>query len=710
MSTTLATNGSITATKVGVGRRLDRMSDGTLWALYGDSAGASSYLYYSKDGGTTWTLGQTLSGMSEGAIFVDLDDFVHIAWLANGTTGFAGAQLNGYAYYTRGTPNAGKTAITWGTPQNWCGSFSGSASAMDVVAYRKPGSSPTTWEAHVVGSQSGFCVGAHYTIANAGTLTDVTGSDTGFLGGNSNSTSNAWAHNAGLGSSNSSGFMPSIDFLHTGDGKTVAGGTPHVFLVYNTGTGGTANGARFRKGTWSAGVVAWGTEAVLDSTRKSIYSRSWIGSFFDGTRVCCVGGDWGTNEDTILYERDVADTTTTTTNLALAPGNTATLGSGCASYDSLGNIYIAGNDGLAAGSSNIGWRKWTRSGATLSARTNFDTTGPVAPYVVLRRGYGGAQIDALYTDYAASSPYAVTYTKIAALNQPPNASTGLSPTGSVTIDRSLTQRFSWTFSDPDAGDTQSKVDIQYRIGTGGWTTVTDTTTNWYHDFAGATFSAATYEWQVRTYDSTGTVGPWSSSSFFVAANAPATPSITAPTSGSTVAANSTVATWSAPSQDAYELRTVGDIAGSPDTGTIYTDSGVVVDSSGRSRTVTFAVNGRTEHIQVRVQVAGLWSTWADARVVISFTVPATPTLVATVDSPNGRVVIVVTDPTPTGGQPTVIGHDIYRRIVGTVGSKRYAASVGTTWVDYGPGSRTAYEYQVVAIGSTGATAPSVWTA
>jgi hypothetical protein len=294
------------------------------------------------------------------------------------------------------------------------------------------------------------------------------------------------------------------------------------------------------------------------------------------------------------------------------------------------------------------------------------------------------------------------------VNVAPNAPTLNSPATGTTVDRAGTQRLGWVFSDPNTGDTQSKFDLQYKLSGGAWVPITGTTPNNFVDITGGTFAAGSYEWQARTYDAMGIVGPWSASSFFTAADMPGVPSITAPVSGSTVGLATATVTWSVAAQTDYQVRKCADLAGAPDTSTIYYDTGDVVDSVTRSVVLTFPVNGRWDHIQVRVKAAGLWSTWADCRVLVSYTAPMVPTLTATPNSATASIAVTITNPTPTGGQPPVTYNDVY--ISSPLDPEYRAATMvpaGGTWVWWTPAAARTYTIRVVAFGSNGTAATSV---
>jgi hypothetical protein len=305
-------------------------------------------------------------------------------------------------------------------------------------------------------------------------------------------------------------------------------------------------------------------------------------------------------------------------------------------------------------------------------------------------------------------------------NTAPNSPTSLSPNG-TTIDKDITQRFSWTFSDPDASDVQSAYDLRYQVsGSGSWTTVSGGATA-YHDFAGGSFSAGDYEWQVRTTDNGGLTGGYSSSATFTAAATPTAPTISDPTSGGTVNSDPYVVTWTAPSQEAYQVRTVADLAGSPDTGTVYQDTGTVASSSTRSQSMTFATNSRTEHVQVRVRVSGLWSSWASHSVLVSYTSPPIPTITVTADDTTAAITIAVTNPAPSGSEPAVSSNEVWVRVAlggrqdvdRTVGDDgiRIATGVanGGSYVDRAIASGTDYQYRVRAIGDNDTRTYSSWS-
>lgn len=250
-------------------------------------------------------------------------------------------------------------------------------------------------------------------------------------------------------------------------------------------------------------------------------------------------------------------------------------------------------------------------------------------------------------------------------NEPPLAPTPLYPlTSSEPFDRNVTNRFSWRPNDPNAGDSQSRAEIRYRQRTASapWVTVNLVTPNAYWDAAAGTFAAADYEWQVRTYDALGEVGPFSSSEFFTAASAPTDLTVTSPTNGQTIPVSTHQVTWStALAQQSWQMRQVGDNNGAPDTATVYFDTGEVVAAGTRSVLASFNVNQRWEHVQVRIKVGGLWSAWVSRRVYVQYTPPLAPTVSVLVDDVTATMVVTANHPQVYGSIPRVASQQLWSR-------------------------------------------------
>jgi hypothetical protein len=312
-------------------------------------------------------------------------------------------------------------------------------------------------------------------------------------------------------------------------------------------------------------------------------------------------------------------------------------------------------------------------------------------------------------------------------NVAPNAPILTAPADGAILDRNITQRGDHDFSDPDPGDSQSahQYDVWSLDAAGSRTglftsTGKAATPNTFHDWPAGTFPAGDYEWTVsKTWDAQGAEGPGAPSRFFTAADAPPTPTITELVSGATIPQEQPVG-WSAPDQDAYQLRRVADNAGAPDATTVYYDTGEVVTATARSRTVTFETNDRYEHIQVRIKHDGLWSSWASIRVLVSYTRPPVPTLTITTSDTEAATSVAITNPTPAAGEPPVTHVRLFARASAANpnadpyrpypdGTRIEAFKPpNSTAIDHLPAGGVDYEYRAEAVGDNGTTSDSGW--
>ena len=430
--TVISTTGTPTASAHSNQRKVDRTSNGNLWVLTNDrpQPEIQGSFYLSTDDGATWTrkhylisVGSTAVYPFNSSFFIDQDDYAHVVYKD---------KSNGYIYYMRGTPDAARTSWTWSAPLDL--TTTEIVDYPDVVAHREGAG----WVAHIVFSRmsSGANDTALYrqvTISSTGTIT---------LG------SLALVGNASYGNTNHK--FPSIDFHHTGDGKTVAGGTPHLYVAWSAGDTGAGKGIRFSKATYNAGAWTWSTQRELSSTYYIKSNLHWINCIFDGTRAMVTGcvGDTSLNNDIVIIERDVADTTTT---MHVDTFELAYIGS--STYDDKGNVYIIGSPG---GTTSY-VMKWDRS---TEAFEPFPFSHSIAlessaPYFTAKRGSSNARIEFLYTN-GASSPYSVNY-DYTYTNRVPTAPTNFA----VGVKENNQLPATWTHNDPD-GSPQVKYRFRFR--------------------------------------------------------------------------------------------------------------------------------------------------------------------------------------------------------------------------------------------------------
>jgi hypothetical protein len=165
-------------------------------------------------------------------------------------------------------------------------------------------------------------------------------------------------------------------------------------------------------------------------------------------------------------------------------------------------------------------------------------------------------------------------------------------------------------------------------------------------------------------------------------------------------------TWTnAGGQDAYEIRRTSDSVGTQ----IYYDSGIVISSALTAHVPLDTAPGRTDHIQVRVELGGLWSTWSDITIIYSAaaTAPASPLLWAVADANTASVTVRIANPVPAGTQSPTASNDLYRSDVNGIRTRiGQALPINALFIDWYPGAGQ-ITYQVVASSPTGTTSPQL---
>lgn len=296
-------------------------------------------------------------------------------------------------------------------------------------------------------------------------------------------------------------------------------------------------------------------------------------------------------------------------------------------------------------------------------------------------------------------------------NTAPTAPTGLTlPVFDATIGGTLT----WTFNDPDAGNTQSAYQVII-IRVSDSAVMKDTgkvasTVTSYTIPANILANAIAYQIKVICWDNLDVIGLYSSLKAFTPYASP-TCTITFPvTNGDTYTGSLITSTWSfsdpvSLGQSAYQLRLTNgsDLE--------LWNSGKVNSISARSLTIGYTLlNTTTYKIKLKVwNGADVVSSEIVRTFVTSFITPATPIITHTDDNIRGSITINITNPTPTGGRPTIVYNDIYRKKTGEVNYIRIATGIANNgnYIDYTPASGQLYDYKIRAIGSNNTSSDSM---
>ncbi|MFE1630740.1 DNRLRE domain-containing protein [Brevibacillus reuszeri] len=280
-------------------------------------------------------------------------------------------------------------------------------------------------------------------------------------------------------------------------------------------------------------------------------------------------------------------------------------------------------------------------------------------------------------------------------NVAPEAPTNLSPSGGAPIDRTSAKVFTWKHNDPNSNDPQSKFDLQWRqVGASTWNTVTQTTPNQYWNAPANTFPRGNIEWQVRTYDQAGLSGPYSNQATFFAGEKPADPTIIGPSSPVPVARPTLE--WSSYGQTGYQVQVLNAARN-----TLW-DSGEV-SSLNKARTIGIDLTNNTSYfLRVRIKnTDGLWSGWVERSITVSYTTPPTPILTITGKAQEGKMMISIQNPNPSGTEPNVTSNDLYRRELGQEEWTRIKVGIprNGSYEDFTVASGITYEYKVRAFGN-----------
>jgi hypothetical protein len=587
-------------------KRVDIAPDGTLWALIvtAGSPGKAKF-FKSINGGATWSyVASDISLEQTNAVpsfFIDVDGYAHVSWVKWNSN----PQVVRYA---RGTPVTGGgwvwTYLTISPASGRTGVDS------DVIAFRS-GSGWRAWVSYGLAGTGGAKV-AQLNITASGTLSVM-----------------ATQHGPSSGAVNYQ--FGSLEFNHTGDGKTAAS-SPHVFFV--TAIQGAASVLRANRAVYSAGSWTWDTPVSIDASARidaTTLTQAW-----DGTRMMIA---WSEGTSTILVSEWDGAASVTARNPPAAPGGTGgVLGLSLSIDPDTDDVYLAYYD---VTDGDIRWSKFTRGANTWSAwavaitRTASADDGKVQ----LVKHPTRDSVDMIYATGSGSS-WAIYSSQLAALVRSPAAPTLTYPASGANLDLAAGTTFRWTYNPVSPGDTQQAWALRrvYGVTTEYWNAGAQTwggsitwNTSVAADPSAAPFAAGkwangtTYTWSARTRSSTGADSAWATDRTVVGTAAPVV-DVTAPL-GLVYGETTPLVTWDYTGLDAqasYEVRILAEASGIDNTnpvGWVWT-SGVVNSSIARQHRVALNLtNGTAYRAYVRstsaTAVASAWD-------YLPFTITVTP--------------------------------------------------------------------------------------
>jgi len=440
-------------------------ASGRFWVFYSDG---TNMVYRTSTDGSTWSAATTVRAASYGYYFSVWFDgtYLHYAYAYNSPI-----------YYRRGTPNSDGT-ITWSAAEQtvsttyskviypmvsvdsngyvWVGyiDYTGSASYPYVI---KSGNNDGTWGT----TPSGF----PYQLSTTGAV---------------------WV----------------VSVIPLTSGKMLA--------IY------AYDGATIKAKRWDGS--AWGTEVA---TTTAVRINRYYSAVAQGDDVCLVFQACLTYN--IVYTKYVYSSNSFSAETTLATGADLTTVPVISVNSTTNDLYVFAatkttNHPSGWTANHIYYTKYTASSGTWGSWVDWidettETLYSADTLTCFYRAYSN-NIGLVYLTRTAS-PYNVKFARLLVTDSPPNAPTLTGPAVYWRFNPGASVTFSWTFSDPDSGDSQSAYRLQ--IGNSGFTTIyldtgkiTSTSTSKTVTLP-SNMTVGDYYWRVTTWDTYGGVqGAWSS--------------------------------------------------------------------------------------------------------------------------------------------------------------------------------------------------------
>lgn len=553
-------------------------------------------------------------------------------------------------------------STTWDSERFIVGASAGSAGAvytgMDMVVFRIG----TTWYMHAaVGTQNGVNGGitmfsAYLNDSGSGAVNNllITG-DRQWINGP-----------PGV-------VHPSIDFVHTGDRKTI-GANPNLWVAWGRSTIYTARFAYTVGPKWQSPMT--NTPPAVSSLSPNQPSNTAVWDAH-GSRFLVA---WPVSSAVRIGERAADNTTQVQRDTPAHPAGTVKHCSiSVSSATSNIRVFAVGTTDNTLyyidydRDANAWSASWTQVSAAAIIGAEFNN------YNVRRVNFGNGHYDLVIA--TGSTPFNLISTSSTAASAPRTPSI-TAPSNGAAQDVASGLTISWTFEDADPSDFQDAYSLRRAIGAGSFQYWNAGTGTWgasdVWNLSGTTSvtipsgwgadSDANHFYSVKVRDQQGNASP-NATNVTVVPSAKANPTITSPTAAPTTA--TITPTWTVSSQSAYrvQLRITA-------SGEIVRDTGWVTSTA---TSVAFpdqlTVQSYTLDVTTR-NAEGLTSTTSTLVFTPNYTQPQQATLALAPSNTNGLITVSVSNPEIAGSESYYATNTIYRRKVGETGMGVKVATIG----------------------------------
>lgn len=634
---------------------------GELWIVFRDQANRVA-IYKSIDSGVSWTFqaNYTVSGHTvEDVCSMRIDStgsHIHVVMLTN--NGSAECGLYKRIDIRSGTPDVSSGTVQFTGPV-------GTSQANEYTGALVPVANPDgSFHVFIAFSQRGAACGITvYAITVRPDFTSFV--NNGIIG-----PTRVFKVNS------ADSCTVSVDVEHNGDGITSSNPSVWATFLVDTNTYGI-------RCSWKGYKAGWQTPSTMTRFGSGSFSERDNPALWDGQRYVIIRPTPGANNSMQLVERlpDNSGYGVITSSGNHPQG--AINGAKALSYNYVTRdirVYAVGNS-----STNIYWADYIRATATWTGWTDTGLA-PVASEWGLRRGtYGTAQYD-MYYETGTVTPWTVS-NFIQAVNFAPTAPTWVTGTaGTVTVngaafDVSVSLTLDWDFHDPNLTDAQASYALSRQIGAGTiqwwrtsdstWqlaetfnstasTSLTLSTANW---LGGGGASDPAHVYKVRAKDAGGLTSAYSSG-LSVVPSTRVDPTLTTPTTGSTLNISNLEVIWTVSEQSSYRITIKNTV-----TGAIVYDTGFQNDPTPNSPSIldvttpTALPDGFAGQVSLQTKnVEGLASTIRTSNFTIDFVEPVAPVVSALTATPaTGGITVTLTQAAPSGAQPVTTNMEIWRR-------------------------------------------------